>query len=441
MKGRERQGARSVLKRPRERSTRNRLVVLFSAVMLGGMLLLPQLVGAADDPYSTISPESPNARDIQSLYKIIFWLSIIVFIGVQAGIVWSVLRYRRRREDEPRPEQIHGNQKLEVIWTIIPAVILVAIFIPSVRTMYRIDDRANSGSEYVIEVYGKQWWWEVHYKEPEAVADVVTANEIYIPVNTRVQFKLLSSNVIHSFYVPQLAGKLDLIPGHTNVMSIKAEQPGMYYGECAEFCGDSHAYMRFKVIAVEQAEFDKFIQGWKQGASQAAASLVPDGDVERVPQEMSLCIACHRIGGVPENAAGDPLQNPPMGIEGGNSQENQILGPNLSMLACRTTLAGGIVPNDDAHLRDWLHNPGGVKQGNFMATMIKEGTLSAEQIDAIVAYLKTLQPEDGCPVITGVHADNVQRLADESPPTEASTGSAAAASSDEAFVNERRNKS
>jgi cytochrome c2 len=198
--------------------------------------------------------------------------------------------------------------------------------------------------------------------------------------------------------------------------------------------------MRFKVIAVEQAEFDKFIQGWRQGASQAAASLVPEGDVDRIPQELSLCIACHRVGGVPENAAGDPLQDPAMGIEGGNSPDNQILGPNLSMLACRTTLAGGIVPNDDEHLREWLHNPGGVKQGNFMATMIKEGTLTDEQIDSIVAYLKTLQPDDGCPVITGVHAESVERLADESPPAEAATGSEST-TSDEAFVNERRNKS
>ena len=127
-----------------------------------------------------------------------------------------------------------------------------------------------------------------------------------------------------------------------------------------------------------------------------------------------------------------------MGVEGGSSPENQILGPNLSMLACRTTLAGGIVPNDDEHLRDWLHNPGGVKQGNFMASMIKEGTLSDEQIDSIVAYLKTLQPEEGCPVITGVHADNVKRLADDSPPSESAAGSESAES---AYVNERRNKS
>ena len=264
MRGRERQRA------PIQKSTRNRLVVLLSMALMGAMLLLPSVAAAADDVYSTISPESKDGRDIQFLYKLIFWLALFVFVGVQLAIVYSVLRYRRRYESEPRPEQIHGNQKLEVLWTIIPAIVLVAIFIPTVRTMYRIDDRAND-SAYTIEVYGKQWWWEVHYTQPDTVSGVVTANEFYIPVNTRVRIELMSSNVIHSFYVPQLAGKMDVMPGHTNVMSVEADKPGMYYGECAEYCGESHAYMRFKIIAVPQDQFDVFINGWKQGASSQAA--------------------------------------------------------------------------------------------------------------------------------------------------------------------------
>ncbi|MDQ2683025.1 MAG: cytochrome c oxidase subunit II, partial [Chloroflexota bacterium] len=372
---------------------------MLAITLVAGLFVLPQLASAAD-PYSSVSPRSDEARDIQFLYKIIFWLALVVFIGVQAAIVWTVLRYRRRSENEARPEQIHGNQKLEVLWTIIPALVLVAIFIPTVRTMFAIDDRTNE-TEMTIQVYGKQWWWEVHYTEPETVANVVTANDIYIPVGKRVRFELLTSNVIHSFWVPQLAGKLDLIPGHTNVLSIKADTPGMYYGECAEFCGESHAYMRFKVIAVPEDQFAVWLDGMQTGASSAAASLAPEGDVDRVPQSMALCIACHRIGGVPNGANGQPLGTPPMGIEGGNSPDNQILGPNLAMVACRTSLAAGIIPNDEESMRDWLHNPGGVKQGNFMATMIEEGTLTDEQITDIVAYLKTLQPEGGCPVITG----------------------------------------
>jgi cytochrome c oxidase subunit 2 len=399
------------------------------------MLLLPRLA-AADDVYSTISPESKDGRDIQFLYKLIFWLALIVFVGVQMAIVYSVLRYRRRYENEPRPEQIHGNQKLEIIWTIIPALVLVAIFIPTVRTMYRIDDRANEGA-YTIQVYGKQWWWEVHYTEPDTVAGVVTANEFYIPVNTRVRIELLSSNVIHSFYVPQLAGKMDVMPGHTNVMSVEADKPGMYYGECAEFCGEQHAYMRFKIIAVEQDQFDLFINGWKEGASSAAASIAPEGDVDRVPQAMALCLGCHRIGGVPNNPAGQPLENPPTGVEGGNL-ENQILGPNLSMFACRTTIAAGILPNTAEGVHTWLDDPGGTKPGNWMATMIKSDTLTEDQINQIVAYLETLHPSDGCPQITGVNADKVQRLVDD--PSAQQTADEST-TSDEARVNREHNKS
>ena len=439
MRGRKRHSALEALRQPVSRASRHRLLILSVVLLAAAWFLLPQLAAAAENPenpYSSISPESKDARDIQFLYKIIFWLALIVFIGVQIAIVATALKYRRRSDEDPRPPQTHGNMRLEILWTVIPAVVLVAIFIPTVRTMYRIDDRAEE-AEYVVEVYGKQWWWEVHYKEPtEEVGDIITANEIYIPVNTRVRFELLTSNVIHSFYVPQLAGKMDLMPGHVNVMSVEADQPGVYFGECAEFCGESHAYMRFKIIAVEPDQFVAFLDGWRQGASTQAASLAPEGDVDRVPQSLGLCLGCHRVGGVPNNASGDPLADPAMGIEGGSSPENQILGPNLSMFACRTTIAAGILPNTEEGLRTWLHNPPGVKQGNFMGTMIQEGTLTDEQIDEIVSYLKTLQPEGGCPVITGVHADSVERLADE--PAAETAGSQA---DDEAFVNEDRFKS
>lgn len=435
MRGRERQSVRSGRRPSARNSTHARLVMLLAALMLTGMLALPQLASAAN-PFTTLSPKSEDGRDIQFLYKIIFWIALIVFIGVQAAIVWTVLRYRRRSEDEARPEQIHGNQKLEVIWTIIPAIVLVAIFIPTVRTMFEIDSRADD-SEMTIQVYGKQWWWEVHYTEPETVANIVTANDIYIPVGKRVKIELLSSNVIHSFYVPQLAGKMDLIPGHTNIMSIQADEPGMYFGECTEFCGDAHAYMRFKVIAVPDDQFAVWIDGMNQGPSSAAASLVPDGDLTRVPDSLSLCLACHRIGGVPNNASGTALQDPPMGLEGGSTPENQILGPNLAMLACRTSLAAGILPDNEESLHEWLDDPGAVKQGNFMAEMIKDDTLSDEQITDIIAYLKTLQPEGGCPVITGVNADKVEQLAGGT----SDSATPVAEPEEAAVINNRQNKS
>ena len=392
------------------------LMAMVAAVML------PRLVAAQEDPYTQITPKSDIADDIQFLYKIVFWLALLVFIGVQMVIVWTVLRYRRRGDSDERPVQVHGNKTLEIAWTIIPAVILVAIFIPTVDVMFDAERGAEDG-EYVVEVYGKQWWWEVHYTRPEELADVWTANDIYIPVGRSVTFQLNTANVIHSFYVPQLSGTMDLIPGHTNTMKVTAREPGMYYGECKEFCGTSHAYMRFKVIAVPQDEFDAYIDGWRAGPNSQAAALVPSGDIEEIPSSLGLCLSCHNVGGVSKLPGGNPYPpggNNQTGLAGGD-RESQNVGPNLSMLACRTHLAAGILPNDEEALRTWLYYPGGVKPGNYMATVIQEGTLSPEQIDQIVAYLKTLQPEGGCPEITGVNADDVLRLADGVPlPAQAS---------------------
>ena len=397
-------------------SVRYRGVTIGALLIMAAVALIPRLV-SAEDPYTQITPKSDRADDIQFLYKVVFWLALLVFIGVQMVIVWTVLRYRRRGDSDERPVQVHGNKTLEIAWTIIPAVILVAIFIPTVQVMYDADADVEGG-DYVVEVYGKQWWWEVHYARPDDLADVWTANDIYIPVGRSVTFQLNTANVIHSFYVPQLSGTMDLIPGHTNTIKVTAREPGMYYGECKEFCGTSHAYMRFKVIAVPEQQFNDYIDGYRAGPNSQAAALVDGGDIERIPTAMGLCLGCHNISGVSKNAAGQPYApgGPlPKGLAGGG-ESGTTFGPNLSMVACRTALAAGILPNDEEHLRTWLHYPGGVKPGNYMATLIKEGTLPPDQIDQIVAYLKTLSPEGGCPDITGINEDDVIQLAEPAQP-------------------------
>ena len=231
--------------------------------------------GDEKSPYSTLSPRSSIAEDIQGIYKLVFWLALVVFVGVQFAIVYTVMRYRRRRDDEVRPPQIHGSKTLEILWTIIPAVVLLVIFIPTVRLMYDHADYSSNG-DYVIEVYGRQWWWEVHYKEPNVVATVVTANEIRVPIGKKVQIKLYSNNVIHSFYVPQLSGKIDVMPGHINELAFQADNVGTYFGECAEFCGDSHAWMRFQVIVEPQDQFDSWVAAYNQGPTGAAAQYGND---------------------------------------------------------------------------------------------------------------------------------------------------------------------
>jgi len=424
----------------RRRTMMFRTITILTLVAIAVMAVGPFGV-FAENPYTTISPKTDTANDIQFLYKIVFWLALIVFVGVQFGIVYTALRYRRRHDDEPRPEQIHGNKTLEIVWTIIPAVILIAIFIPTVRTMYDTDAAAQSG-DYTIQVFGKQWWWEVHYSKPNDIADVITANEIYVPIGKSVQILLQSNNVIHSFWVPQLSGKMDVIPGHTNKLSFTAREPGVYYGECAEYCGDSHALMRFKVIAVDQATFDQWVAGWREGPSSAASTLT--SDITKVPASFGICIGCHRVEGT--NGSVAPALLAPGNSEGTpiSGYDDRTAGPNLSAFPCRTTIGAGAVPNDDEHLREWLNDPASVKPGNYMATVIKAGLLNKPtadpndppdrtDLDVVVDYLKTLHPEAGCVTITGLNADNIVQLATQPSTTGASVyeGSSAVTSNDE----------
>jgi len=376
-------------------------------VTFGSMAVvaLVALAACTDDysPYSTLSPRSPQAEDIQGIYKLIFWMSLVVFVGVQFGIVYLAMRYRRRREEGPRPPQIHGNKTLEIVWTIIPAVVLLVIFIPSVRIMYEHADDAKTG-DYVIEVYGKQWWWEVHYPfmgAPDAEGnptDLLTANEIHVPVGQHIQIKLYSNNVIHSFYIPQLQGKMDVIPGHENRLAFTVEKPGIYYGECAEFCGDSHAWMRFQIVAHEQDQFDAWVAAQNTAPAQAAQQYGTDDATGLVtpPQEFGVCLACHRVNGTTAQFATVGLEQSAgtMSAPG----DARTSGPNLGLWGCRTTIGAGMLPNTIEDLKTWLHDPGAIKTGNYMATVIKPGTLTDEAIDAIANFLFSLQPEGGCPV-------------------------------------------
>jgi cytochrome c oxidase subunit 2 len=411
----------------RRRTVVFRSITIVSLLAIAAMALGPYAVGA-ENPYSTISPKSNTANDIQFLYKVVFWLALVVFVGIQFGIAFTALRYRRRHDDEPRPEQIHGNKTLEIVWTIIPAVILIAIFIPTVRTLYDFDAKAQAG-DYEIQVYGKQWWWEVHYAKPDNVANVITANEIYIPVGRTIQISLYSNNVIHSFWVPQLSGKMDVIPGHANKIGFTAKQPGVFYGECAEYCGDSHALMRFKVIVVDQASFDQWVAGWNAGPSSQALAVT--SDITKVPAAAGLCLGCHRINGTNASVAPVGLDEPASTDTGGIGPA-KYAGPNLSDFACRTTIGAGALPNDEAHLREWLNDPGAVKPGNYMATQITKGLLNTPtadpnddpnrtNLDVIVDYLKSLHPENGCVPLTGINAGNVVQLANDGQ-TPAATG-------------------
>jgi len=349
-------------------------------------------------PYSTTSPASPLADMTQDLYKLVFWLSLIVFVGVQFLIVYGSLRFRRSKTPQNRPPQIHGNTRLEIAWTIIPAIVLLIVLIPTITTLYE-QDNALADSDLVVDVYGKQWWWEIHYSTDAIQGgkklDVVTANELHLPQGRNVKVRLHSNNVVHSFWVPRLLGKMDVIPGHVNEISITPRDAGDFYGECAEFCGEQHAWMRFKVVVQPEQQFYGWVNDWRAGN---LVTTTQEGDlpagVVRAPAKFSLCLACHQVNGAQGSVPITSVLSPDSQVAGMNALANY--GPNLTNVGCRSTIAAGMLKNNVDNVTTWLTDPGAVKPGNYMSTVIKKGTLSPDEAHQLAVFLESLKPAGGC---------------------------------------------
>jgi cytochrome c oxidase subunit 2 len=305
------------------------------------------------NPGSSITSQQSN------LYLIILIPAAVVFLIVEGGIILSVIRFRRRKGDTTEPKQTHGNIPLEIIWTVLPVLLVIFIFIFALHTMNGIAAPAPSANELKVNVVGHQWWWEFDYQDLK----ITTADELYIPVGTPVQITLTSVDVIHSFWVPQLAGKTDVVPGQTNHMWITASQTGTYDGQCSEFCGIEHALMRAKVIVVSQADF----QAWVK--QQQTPPPAPQTALEIQGQklvETGVCAACHTIDGSPAKGT---------------------VGPNLTHLYSRGSFAGASFPLTDANIADWLQNAKTMKPGNDMSNI----HVSNQDLPAIMAFLKTLK--------------------------------------------------
>lgn len=341
-----------------------------------------------DLPQSALDPAGPVARRQDQLWDLVFWIAVGVFVIVQGLILLAVFRYRDRGGDAI-PKQVAGNTRLELLWTVIPALILIGIAIPTVGTIFELarepDDQALD-----VRVVGKQYWWEFEYVGEEGQG-VVTANELHIPTDRAIALDMqslsatqpdpgieenpelgqpVSDGVIHSFWVPRLAGKQDVVPGHIRRMTIQADEPGVYPGQCAEFCGLSHARMRFQVIAHEPAEFEQWLAGQAQPADAAAGALAAEGQELFQSQQ---CYTCHAVAGF-EAATGTAAE--------------VRIGPDLTHFASRNTFAGGVFDVDDPEqLAAWLRNPQEVKPGSQMPNL----GLSPEQVEALSAYLYTLE--------------------------------------------------
>ena len=307
---------------------------------------------------SSLDPRGPAAANIADLWWVMFFLGTAVFLLV-IGLMFFGL-FSRRTDAEPDESQ--GHRWVIFGGILMPVVVLAVVFIFTIRSSMLL---ANATGTLVIEVTGWRWWWEISYPE----YDVTTANELHIPAGTPVELRLTSGDVIHSFWVPQLHGKMDLVPGQENTLIIQADEPDIYRGECAEYCGLQHSLMQFLVIAEHPDDFDSWI------AAQQQEALQPQDDLAARGQEVFLtagCVYCHTV----------------RGLESGDIDRSAVdLGPDLTHLATRVTIAAGIRENNRGNLSGWISNPHGIKPGVLMPATLLPG----EDLQALLAYLETLQ--------------------------------------------------
>jgi cytochrome c oxidase subunit II len=379
-----------------------------------GMLLLIASVAACGEEYlqSTINPVTDYGEATHKLYVQIFWWTMLILAVVWALLAYILVKFREKQGQE-RPRPVHGHVGLEIAWTLIPALIVVAIVIPTIRTIFEIQ-RPPEGDVLVVEVTGKRYWWSFHFPE----LGVTTANELHLPVGRPVSLRLESGDVIHSFWVPQIGGKRDVNPvvrvpegrePKRNWMHFTIKEEGVFWGQCAEFCGEGHSLMGIRVVAQSEDDFQAWVETWKtpaptanapeevtsvgaqvagpEGVTSVGAQVAgPEGEDPLVARgrevffQETYCAVCHAIEGT--FAAG-------------------MLGPNLTRFGSRLTLGAGMLPNTEENLIAWITDPRGIKPGaqmpgaNYPVTY--EGAtfpplnLNDEQIRALAAYLSSMK--------------------------------------------------
>ncbi len=364
-------------------------------LLLGSCLLLFSLLFAAcgENSPSILDTHGPIANSEGTVFWVILGIATFVFLAVEGALIFSIVRYRER-PDMGNPQQIHGNTKLELLWTTIPTAFLVVILVFTIRGLLQVAPEAEpaDANKVTVEVIGHQWWWEFYYPQYH----ISTADTLEIPTNTVVHVDLFSNNVIHSFWVPQLTGKTDVVPGHANAKWFVANTAGTYEGICAEFCGTQHANMKFDVKAVDPNTYMTWIHTQQQAAAAPAQSNAPSSATDGLAVFQQNCTSCHGIVGVDETKYNDIAANC------NTSHDNASdcpLGPNLTHFGSRGLIAGGVLTNNkeqcdpsnpkllqECNLAKWLHDPQAIKPGNDMAI----GQLSDTQIRNLVAYLESL---------------------------------------------------
>lgn len=306
---------------------------------------------------NALDPQSPFARAIYDLGIVSTVILGLIFVIVTVGIVYAILRFRARA-GEPDPKQIAGNKKVELIWTIIPFLIVLLLFVLTIHAMNRADPPPAPSPDLVVT--GHQFWWQADYP----ASGVATANEIHIPAGKPLCVRLESKDVLHEFWVPKLTRKMTNVPGQPNHIWLQADKPGTYIGQCSEFCGTQHAWMRILVVAEEPAQFEQ----WQQTQLSPAQAPISDAGAKGLELFRTMtCINCHAINGV--------------------SGANSRVAPDLTHVATRRQLGAGILENTPANMRSWLKSPQHIKPGALMPDYY----FTDEQLDQLAAYLSTLR--------------------------------------------------
>jgi cytochrome c oxidase subunit II len=309
------------------------------------------------------APESTPAKTIFGLSLFVLVITGIIFVVVFTLLVYAVLKFGRSTADDGRePAQVYGSTQIELAWTIIPILVVVVLFLATARVIHSVEDAAAPEDAVEVTVIGHQFWWEFRYPK----LGIVTANELHIPVSdpnqpTPTFLTLLSADTDHSFWVPQLAGKTDLIPNHPNRMWMDPHRAGLFLGQCAQYCGTQHAKMLLRVSVDSPEDFAAWVHGQQQPAVQDEKA-----NAGKQVFETTACINCHTIKGTVADGR---------------------FGPDLTHLMARQTIAAGAAENTRAKLRLWIQSPDAIKPGSLMPAM----QLSDENLDAVVAYLETLK--------------------------------------------------
>lgn len=344
------------------------------------VLVATACANADDAPQSSLNPVGETSRAPDDLWSITFGIAAVVFVLVQGALIYAIVRFRHK--EGRKAAQFHGNTKVEVILTAVPALILAGIAVPTVGTIFDLQGDPPAGAMR-IEVIAHQFWWEYRYPDQ----DIVTANELHIPTGETVVLEIQgatadrvdgTAEVIHSFWIPRLAGTQDVVPGHSNFLQLEADEPGRFMGQCKEYCGLSHANMRIVAYAHAPDDFEQWVENQSASAAEAGGDAANGAElftesfpikstiVEDGPTEYA-CASCHAL-------------QPGLDAQ-------PVTGPNLTHFASRSTFAGATFDNNEENLANWLRDPAGVRPGSKMPAL----DLSEDEIRDLVAYLRSLE--------------------------------------------------